>query len=215
LTFGESCRGSAYIPDSQERRRYVFRYLISRHLRVRILCMQPDILRDCGGVSGIVKTYDSVVGYIGAGGLLRGRRARRVVPLGLFGRTVSVAHFPISGSRITAGPRLGSPFMCGWQTGGLSVQTEPLLLFSPAMWEPSGQSADPHVRRGAAACNGFDDARREEGKRREESDVTFDLTFSLGDFVEGCRLPFDEVAHPAASVGDRDEQRIAVDRVKV
>jgi hypothetical protein len=64
------------------------------------------------------------------------------------------------------------------------------------MWECPGKATDGQVWRDVTADDAFDDEWGQEGKRREKSDVTFDLAFALGNFMERSRPPLDDVAHP-------------------
>ena len=73
---------------------------------------------------------------------------------------------------------------------------ELVLLLAPATRKRSRKATDGQVWRDVTADDAFDDEPGQEGKRREKSDVTFDLAFALGNFMERCRPPLDEVAHP-------------------
>jgi hypothetical protein len=63
------------------------------------------------------------------------------------------------------------------------------------MWKRSGKATDGHSR-DVTVDDAFDDERGQEGKRREKSDMTFDLAFALGNLMERSRPPLDDVAHP-------------------
>jgi hypothetical protein len=52
-------------------------------------------------------------------------------------------------------------------------------------------------------------ARRNEGKRRQETDVAFTKTFAIGNLAERRDATEPEVFHPSASLGDGGKQRIA------